>query len=545
MRTAAGALLLALAAPLAAQTDTVGVADPVVQPEQGLVARPRTDTGVVVLPPEEGAGMRMREARRGFPADAPASPLLAPDHWAVRAAARAEALGLADGWLPAQGAVPRAVVFAALRRAEAAASAGRPRYAALARGWVARFREEFAEYGDDLQGDALLVPVNGRASAGWADEAGGLAPAEGYQNSRQDPLPLPSIRTPRAELALATGDRRWASVLAVARWDEGGFDLPRWEAAFSAGPVGVSFGRQPVAYGWSEGGGVVLSSTPMPRLEAQTLRPVHLPGFLRVFGGVALHLFASRTGGFRHPDEPWLAGARLAFQPHRRLSFAVNRGALFGGDEPLTARRLAGLLVGVIDNTTFENQVLSFEGRWRLPTDALLPATVYMEWGADDGAGALDEVPGRIVGLFLPALPGAPLVAAGAEFARFEAVCCGHGPWYFNYSFPGNWARGSRALGHPLGGEGWEGAGYARADLLEARLRVEVRGFARERWDDSYASLGGGNLFAPARTGRSTGFRAAAAYRFAPRAEVRAAARREAGDGWTDRGMDAQLSLFF
>lgn len=544
MRTAAGALLLALSAlPLRAQTDTVVVADTILQPEQGPLARPRTDTIVatrMVPMPESGATMRFP---RGFPADAPASPLLPPDHWAVRAAARAEALGLADGWLPAQSAVPRAVVFAALERAEGNAAA--TRYGALARGWLDRFREEFAEYGDDLRGGVLLAPLNGRAGAGWADEAGGLSPAVGYQHSRQPPQPLPDVSTPRAEVAAATGDGRRASLFAVARWNEDGLDLSRWEAAFSAGPVGFSVGRQPVAYGWSEGGGVVLAPTPLPRVEAQTLRPVRLPGFFRVFGGVSLHAFASRTGGTRHPDEPWLAGGRLAFQPHRRLSFAVNRAALFGGDEKVTARRLAGLFIGIIDNTTFENQVLSFEGRWRLPTEALLPATVYAEWGADDGAGALDEVPGRIVGLFLPGLPGMPEIGAGAEYARFEAVCCGHGPWYFNFSFPGNWARGVRPLGHPLGGEGWEAAGYARADLLDARLRVDARGFVRDRRDDSYASLGGGNLFAPVRTGRSTGFRAAAAYRFAPRAEVRAAARREAGGGWTERGVDGQLTLFF
>ena len=29
------------------------------------------------------------------------------------------------------------------------------------------------------------------------------------------------------------------------------------------------------------------------------------------------HTFASQVGGTRHPDEPWLWGARLAFQPHR------------------------------------------------------------------------------------------------------------------------------------------------------------------------------------------------------------------------------------
>lgn len=483
---------------------------------------------------------------RGWLGDAPASPLLAPDHWAVRAAARAEALGLADGYLPAQGAVPRAVVLAVLRHAEAAA-AERPGLSRLAGGWMARFREEFPQYGDDAAGDAILLPVNGHAALGYADEAGRLSPATGYGHvtTRNDPRPVPDVSTPRLDVAAGTGDGRRLAAWVLGRWDEDGADLARWEAAVSAGPVSLSLGKQPVAYGWGEGGGIVLSQTLAPRLEAQTLRPVRLPGVLRRFGGVALHTFATPLGGERHRDEPWLWGARLAFQPHRRLTFAVNRASIFGGRQGVTAGRLAGMFVGVIRGTDFENQVLSLEGRWRLPTDALLPATAYLEWGADDGAGALHEVPARVGGIQLPALPGLPAVSAGAEYAHFSVVCCGHGPWYYNSTHPGNWARGTRPLGHPLGGEGREAAGYARADLLQSRLRMHLRAFARDYSDESLASYGGGNLFAPQRTGGSTGFAADAAYRLSPRAEVRAAARREAGDGWTERNAEAAVFVFF
>jgi hypothetical protein len=412
---------------------------------------------------------------------------------------------------------------------------------------MARFREEFAEFGDDAAGDALLLPVNGRADAGWADEAGRLSPATGYfVGFRQDPQAVPEVSTPRLDVAAGTGDGRHAAAWGQLRWDDQGVDVARWEAVAAAGPLALSVGKQPVAYGWGEGGGVVFGGEAlMPRVEVQTLRPVRLPGVLRPFGGVTLHSFITRTGGSRHLDEPWLWGARLAFQPHRRLTLAINRGSIFGGDEEVTARRLAEMFLGVIRGSDFENQVLAFEGRWRLPTDALIPATAYLEWGADDGAGALNEVPGRVAGILFPALPGLPEVAAGAEYARFEDLCCGHGPWYFNSTHPGNWARGTYPLGHPLGGEGWEAAGYARADLLDARLRVHLRGFARDRSDASLLTIGGGNLFAPQRTGRSTGFRAEAAYRFRPRAELRAAARREAGDDWTERSVDATVSVFF
>jgi Capsule assembly protein Wzi len=523
-RAAAAALLMFLSGigpiPLAAQTaDSAG----------GRSASPAA--------PVPGEG-------RGWLGDAPASAALPADHWAVRAAARAEALGLADNYLPAQGAVPRAVVLRVLEHASAEA-AGRPAFARLAAGWLARFREEFPEYGTDEDGDALFVPVNGRAAVGWADEEGRLSPAIGYFGAREHPERMPALSSPRVDVAAGTQNRRNLAAWALGRWDERGADVARWEAVGSIGPVALSAGRQPVSYGWGDGGGIVFGAPLMPRVEAQTLRPVRLPGLLRAFGGVTLNTFATHVGGRRHPDEPWLWGARLAFQPHRRLTFAVNRGSLFGGDEAaITPGRLAGMFLGVI-RSRFENQVVSFEGRWRLPTDSILPATVYLEWGADDGAGALDEVPAQVGGIFFPALPGLPEVAAGIEGARFAGVCCGHGPWYFNSTHPGNWARGTWPLGHPLGGEGWEAAAYARAELMDARLRVNLRGYARDRSEESLGFYGGGNLYSPDRTGRSTGFRAEGAWRLAPRTELRALLAREAGDGWSERQAEGFLSVFF
>jgi hypothetical protein len=474
-----------------------------------------------------------------------ASPLLPAGHWAVRAAERAKAMGLAPGWFPAQDAAPRGAVLDALEQAAEEAGPRSPRLAALAQGWVDRFREEFPEYGEDAYGDPLLVSVNGHVAAGYAGERGRLSPAVGYTASRQDPVPVPDVSTARFDAAGGVRAGRHAALWGLGRWDAEGVDVARWEAVAQAGPLSLSAGKQTVGYGWSEGGGVALGSALLPRVEVQTVRPLRLPGFLRLAGPVAGHLFVSRAGGTRHPDEPWLWGARVAFQPHERVSFAVNRASLFGGEEEVTTSKVLRMLVGVIRGSTFENQVLSFEGRWRLPTDAALPATVYLEWGADDGAGALNETPGRVMGVLFPALPGAPEVAAGAEYARFADACCGHGPWYFNFSFPGNWARGSHPLGHPLGGEGWEAAGFARAEWLDARLRVDARGFVRERSDASLLTSGGGNLYSPARTGRSTGVQAGFGYRLRPHVELRARGRAEAGDGWSETALDAQLAVFF
>lgn len=497
------------------------------------------------VPPDTAARVDVRSLDAHAPHAGSASPLLPPEHWAVRAAERADALGLAGDFFPAQDAVPRGVVLDALEQAAARARERSPGLARLARGWLDRFREEFPEYGEDAEGDALLLPANGRVGAGFSDERGRLSPVIGYQATRGEPRPVPDVSTPRVDLAAAVRAGPHAVGWIHGRWQEGGADVARWEAVAQAGALALSAGKQPVSYGWGEGGGVVLASTLLPRVELRTVRPLRPGGLLRWAGAISVHTFASRMGGTRHPDEPWLWGARVAFQPHARLSFAVNRASIFGGDEVVTAEKLLKMAVGVIRGTQFENQVLSFEGRLRLPTESVLPATLYLEWGADDGAGALNELPGQVLGVFFPALPGAPALAAGAEYARFPVACCGHGPWYLNSSHTGNWARGSRPLGHPLGGEGWEAAAYARADLLDARLRVQLRGFARHRSDESLATLYGGNLYTPGREGRATGFTARAAWRLTPRAELRAAAFGESGDGWSERGVDASVSLFF
>jgi hypothetical protein len=305
-------------------------------------------------------------------------------------------------------------------------------------------------------------------------------------------------------------------------------------------------GSREVGFGPGVGGAVVLfPGDPLLRAEAQTNRPVTLPGFLRHAGAVSMHLVTGpmRDTG-RHPEQAWLWGARLAVQPHPRLTLAANRSSIFGTEaEPITAFRVARMLAGVIRHGDFENQVASFDGRWRLPTDAVLPATVYAEVGADDGAGAFDEMPAVVAGVFFPAVPAVPQLALGAEYTRIAEVCCGHGPWYFNASQRGGWARRDRPLGHPLGGQGSEALGYAQAELLDSRLRVHLRGFVRHRSGEGLQRVGGANLFSPLRDGRSVGGAFDAAVRLG-RVDLRAGGYRDEGDGWREQWFHLGASAF-
>jgi len=335
---------------------------------------------------------------------------------------------------------------------------------------------------------------------------------------------------------------------AIARVEAGtdGVRVPAWDVSAALGPLALAVGREPVGYGTARGGGVVVSgAVPTTRLQAQTLRPVHLPSVLRYLGGTTFHSSLARLPESRHPGEPWFWTARMGFEPHARLQLGINRASIFGGDSvqtPVTVANLARMFVGILSRD-FENQVISADARWRLPTEGVLPATVYFEWGAEDASGSWWNVPGHTFGLLLPRLGSA--WAGGAEFTRFAAHCCGNPPWYMHAALPGGWVHRGRPLGHPLGGEGWEAMAYGQGELLDARLRVEGRAFVRRRGGEGLArEQRAANLYAPARAG-SFGGSLDAAWRLAPRIDARVSLYRDAGDGWREQSLRADLSYLF
>jgi len=524
--------MMALVPSLAAAQDTTAVRD------SALV---REDT--TALPPRESsAGSRGMEAPVYR-----ASPLLPYDHWAVQAARRAEAMGLTR-FFPAQRAAPRAQVARAL--AQAAANARTPALRRMAEGWSARFREEFPEYAAPAARSTGGVTLLGaRVAAGYDRWTGRLAPAAGYGATRHEPLPLRDVSDPRATLSGGVANA-WLSVDAEGAYRGGEAVLREWNAAAGFGTFQLSVGRAPIGYGWGRTGGIVYSTPEaLPRLELETTRPFHLPWIFHAVGPVTLHTFLGPVNDpVRHPSDPNLWGMRVAAQPHPRLTLGANRGSMFGGDtDPTTFNQVLKMLVGVV-KSRFENQVISLDARYRIPTDRVLPATVYVEWGADDAAGAMDETPARLIGLYLPALPALPQVGVGGEYTYFKAWCCGHGPWYLNATFPGNWAVRDFPLGHPLGGEGAEYAAYLQAAGWDARLRFEARGWIRDRSDLSLVGpkhVGGGNLFTPQRAGRSVGGMADAALRLAPRAELRARWMLDDGEGWRENAFSTSLAWTF
>ncbi|HET9598106.1 MAG TPA: capsule assembly Wzi family protein [Anaeromyxobacteraceae bacterium] len=488
-------------------------------------------------------------------AAAPASPLLPPDHWAAAAAERAHDMGLAPQWMPAQRAVPIAVVAEALK---AAAAHAETFSLPLVHAWWRRFQEEFPRW--------PVEETRSPASPVATSEVGQRSPSPATAGEGRGEGPFPALLYANTALGYRAGwlhelppavpERPWALHLtapdsepfldasAAAAYGPhlaaaaellltpSAVDLPSLELVLAAGPVSLSVGRAPVRYGPAQVGGVVMGGgAAIRRVEAMTTEPVRLP-YLEWLGAFALDLALARFEESRHPYTPLLWSFQLSWRPHPRLTLAAIRGFMFGGAiwEGIGASDGALAILGIKNVPHSGNNVYSGSVRWRLPTEAALPLTARLEWGTDDNPGAAFNWPGLLAGLSTPLVPGTP-VALGFEWAFFDKSGIGHhnGPitWYSHGEYVGGWATGQAPLGDPLGGNGRAWRLVAAADLLDARLHLDAVGAVNERRPD--------NLYAPQAGGRSVGASGQAEWRQG-RYALGVRGRYEQGDAGWHRG---------
>lgn len=522
------------------------------------------------------------------PGTGPASPLLPPGHWAVEAAARLEAMGLAPDHLPAQAAVPRSAVADALksaaarvesdreergrldagrrdeerRRAAEHAATDRPSVqlpstgpvASMVRGWWRRFAAEFPEFGGpgaadptaetrqtgDTAGAPAVALLGGSAGAGLEMRKGAAGPGLGEfmpDLTGATPLPDRTRAVGRGEAAVGVGGWGAAYIAPMVRID--GARIERAELVLGWRGIRASIGRAEIGWGVGRGGGVIFSGLlPLDRVEISTAAPVRLPGWLELLGPFAFHAFTGPLPSARHPGSPWLAGGSASAKPHPRFTISVHRALVAGGagvDERMGAGEVFEALIG--RNVVGVNQIASTSFRFRLPTEGVIPISVYCEWGAEDTAGAPFDAPGLICGGASPSLPPVPTMTLGLEHAQLGARPANGPPWYRHHMFPGNWAMDEGTLGHPLGGEGRQWLVYSRMSAFGGTLDLDGSAFLRTRT--------GENLYLPGRAGESRGLMATAVWRVHPRAELRLAGSREAGDGWAESHLEIFSRMLF
>ncbi|MGH7477556.1 MAG: capsule assembly Wzi family protein [Longimicrobiales bacterium] len=458
---------------------------------------------------------------------------------------RLHALGLLPaGYDPGDRTPPMAEVAAALDHA-AQTDAGDVN--PLIQSWRARFAEEYTRP-TWSEGDAALRVTRSMLAAGAARLEGGALAGIGY-----DPATdwTGARAQPDGSVLLGIGDAAFSlgPRISVAYAPRAGARDPQPFDAYMnglVGPLDLWLGRRALGYGAASSGLILSGELGFTGGGLRITPPVTLPGFLRALGPVGLQLFASRIdnviwgGDEDRRTEPWFWAMRATSAPHPRLALGVARGVMFGGagNSPATLRNIAYMLIGkhAGEQGEFDAQLVSLDARWAVPFRPL-PLALYAEFGADDSAGALFDVPGYVLGLELPALPRLPQLALGVEHAAFARSCCGNTIWHRNWFFRGGWTDDGRPLGHGLAGHGSEWRARAAADLAAATLRLRADLFTRDRGDE--------NLFAPERAGRSTGAGLSAWLRAASHLELEAHLTLEQGPDWRERHAAALLRWLF
>lgn len=476
-----------------------------------------------------------------------ASTHLEPGHWAVAAARRLAALGLAPagfGW--GERALPLREVERVLRTATERARLDAPAHAALAQSLLDRFVEEFGatepgEAGRQRDGARL---ESGALVAGFSRHQGMVLGGVGYNNDDDwtGALPAGDVSGPFAAATLRLSAHPRVALEIGAEYHEQDVVIGAAELSATWRNLGAWVGRRRVGFGPGAGGGIVLTGiNALDGVGLESLDAFTLPGLLEHLGPVRVQGAFSRIRNGDRIIDPWFWAARFALEPHARLQVGITRAVMMGGsgNSAWTLRNIAYTLIGkhAGEMGEFDNQVVAFDLHYRPPLHAL-PIVLYLEWGLDDSAGAIKDVPAFVTGVYVPALPMLPTASFRLEHTTFAGACCGNTIWYRNWSFRGGWTDDGVPLGHPLGGHGREWLAELQADLHDARLRLA--GGALLRW------RGHENLFAPERKGDAAGARLRTTLRPSPRFELVVDGAIERGEaGWTEHTIDAGVRWIF
>ena len=463
-----------------------------------------------------------------------ASPFLDPEHWAVRAAKRLHAVGLApqtyDPAVRSQRLIEVAAVFI-----HAAYIWPSDRIRDLLQGYTDRLREEFGPSHVDASGISAYGPTFVRvgAGAGMVHHGGRVLTGIGYSNvddwTGTDPLEDVTSPAVNASLHGALSRRVAFGARAAAHLD--GITIDDAYLVGHAGFFGFWAGRRALGFGPGWSGSIALddqrsfTGAGMYFTDGYTL-----PSILRYLGPIRFEGFLTRVENEDRPTDPkdpLFGSARLSSNLHNRFALAATRAVMFGGanNTDFELKYLLQMLYGDHAGIAGEwsNEVFAWDMRFRPPLGSL-PLLLFFEMGMDDSAGAIYRAPAWVLGADVGQIPGAPEFGFGLERIYIPAASIKNTIWYRNWSLRGGWTDDRRLLGHPLGGHGKGWLAHAHADLDDARLSVNASVFRFDR--------GAENLFAPERVGRAYGAEIDAAYRFAPSLEFRARGRIEDGSDW-------------
>lgn len=399
------------------------------------------------------------------------------NHWVYPLLDRLAADGLLDGvWMSGRRPVGGDVIAAALDSA-AARAGDRSIWAETvdaAREWLGD------EYGNEDDGAFRFLPrAGGVWSSGPRTEADGVTIGARIQYAPFDNLGL------------------WAEPAITFTAGGANLPVPDWGASWRAGPVRITgaYGTQRLGPG-SSGSFLIHDAVRLPWFEVALERPLILPWILKYLGPFQTSGSVSRFAA--SPEGPTMGffTGEYRIQPHPRVTLGMFRTTVIAGESDgikLGFSDLWPIILGTRSGmrANFDDQKASMTGSVRLDV-AGVRVVPYFEWAWED-TWEIDEDPGIILGVWLPALP----IRGRPVGLRYEFTAIGDDariifwPWSNDWAWR-NWYRrelngrsvyseGEQLLGHPLGGYGSEHRLELDMPFAASGFLVGLEMFTRDR----------------------------------------------------------------
>ncbi len=250
--------------------------------------------------------------------------------------------------------------------------------------------------------------------------------------------------------------------------------------ALNLGGYQLSFGKQSLWWGPSEGGGILFSDNaePIAMVRISNPMPIQLPGFLSILGPIRIDAFFGQLAGqhfVRVGDQflqlvggpnfgplsrqPFLNGQKLTLKPTANFEFSVSRTAIIGGPgAPLTlgsfGRSFFTLTSG--SGTNVGDRRSSADLSYKIPKlrDWLL---FYADAFTDDDVSPLNypRKSAMSAGLYLSHLPRIPKLDFRAEGVYTDIPNQQlSGFFYWNRHYINGYTNNGNILGNWVGRDG-------------------------------------------------------------------------------------------
>ncbi len=266
-----------------------------------------------------------------------------------------------------------------------------------------------------------------------------------------------------------------------------------------------SFGKQTLWWGPARSGATLFSNNaePMTMLRYDRVKPVILPGPLKLLGPIRMQFLLGRLSGaqfvqaensiigrpgFALGDQPFFHGEKLAFQPTENFEFSVSRTVIFAGEgAPFTTRTFLRSIfstsVGNEQNDPGDRRV-AVDATYRIP-GLRKCLTGYVDGFSEDQPFPLiyPTESAWISGFFLRCVPGLPHLTV-----RAEGLLSPHrdlafpGFFYFNVHYLSGYTNNRQMMGSWIGREGDGEQIWATWNLsLRSSIEANYRGMTVNR----------------------------------------------------------------